>query len=193
VLCISTEIDGQGERSIQADRAQITGAVRPDPDAGSDLYRLSLQPGIAVHGPRLAVDADVTFAERCRVTGTVNFFMSDLGSLLVGGECRLETPGRTALDLANAQVHGSVRVDRGSVVAGTLRLEGATVDGTLGIHAALRAPENRSLVKATAVTVRGDVHLEDMNASGGRISFRSATLGPVLAANARIDNTPGRV
>jgi hypothetical protein len=165
----------------------------PDPDAGSDLYRLSLQPGIAVHGPRLAVDADVTFAERCRVTGTVNFFMSDLGSLLVGGECRLETPGRTALDLANAQVHGSVRVDRGSVVAGTLRLEGATVDGTLGIHAALRAPENRSLVKATAVTVRGDVHLEDMNASGGRISFRSATLGPVLAANARIDNTPGRV
>jgi hypothetical protein len=119
--------------------------------------------------------------------------MSDLGSLLVGGECRLETPGRTALDLANAQVHGSVRVDRGSVVAGTLRLEGATVDGTLGIHAALRAPENRSLVKATAVTVRGDVHLEDMNASGGRISFRSATLGPVLAANARIDNTPGRV
>ena len=276
VLCISTEIDGQGERSIQADRAQITGAVRlihhftargeirlletdigasldlngahidgsysqaldlgnatiggsvfliedpagrrprirgrvslaglhvagrllirnadlaaPDPDAGSDLYRLSLQPGIAVHGPRLAVDADVTFAERCRVTGTVNFFMSDLGSLLVGGECRLETPGRTALDLANAQVHGSVRVDRGSVVAGTLRLEGATVDGTLGIHAALRAPENRSLVKATAVTVRGDVHLEDMTAVGGRISFRSATLGPVLAANARIDNPAG--
>ncbi len=273
LLCISTEIDGQGERSIQADRAQITGAVRfihqftargeirlletgigasldlngahidgsysqaldlgnatiggslfliegpsgrrpgirgrvsltglhvagrllvrnadlaaPDPAAGSDLYRLSLEPGIAVHGPRLTVDADVTFAERCLVTGTVNLFMSDLGSLTVGGECRLESPGRTALSLTNALVRGSVRIDRGSAVAGTLRLEGATVNGTLGLHAAMRAPENRSLVSATAVTVDGDVYLEDLTAAGGRLNFRSATLGPVLAANARIDN-----
>ena len=276
LLCISTEIDGQGERSIQADRAQITGAVRfihqftargeirlletgigasldlngahidgsysqaldlgnatiggslfliegpsgrrpgirgrvsltglhvagrllvrnadlaaPDPAAGSDLYRLSLEPGIAVHGPRLTVDADVTFAERCLVTGTVNLFMSDLGSLTVGGECRLQTPGRTALNLTNALVHGSVRIDRGSAVAGTMRLEGATVNGTLGLHASISEPENRSLVSATAVTVRGDVYLEDMTAVGGRLNFRSATLGPVLAAGARLDNPAG--
>ncbi len=52
-------------------------------------------------------------------------------------------------------------------------------------------PENRSLVSATAVTVEGDVYLEDLTAAGGRLNFRSATLGPVLAADARIDNPAG--
>ena len=127
-------------------------------------------------------------AGRCEVTGCIDLSMGDLSSVSVGGDCALRTPGRTALDLTNAEISGTFRLHRRAVIEGTLRLEGAVIRGSLGLHGQLSRPENKSLVGGSAMTVDGDVYLDRLRADGGRINFRSATLGSVFADHCELRN-----
>ena len=163
--------------------------ARADESMGS-IYAKSTTVATTISAERLSVGADVMLAGRCEVKGCIDLSMGDLSSVSVGGDCALRTPGRTALDLTNAEIRGTFRLHRRAVVEGTLRLEGAIIRGSLGLHGQMSRPENKSLVGASALTVDGDVYLDRLRADGGRINFRSATLGSLFADHCELRN-PG--
>ena len=117
--------------------------------------------------------------------------MGDLSSVSIGDGCRLHAPGRTALDLTNAQIRSLLRLDENAAVEGTLRLAGAVIHGTLALHGQLSQPEHLSLVGGSAMTVDGDVYLNRLRADGGHVTFRGATLGSLHAGGAQLSNPRG--
>jgi hypothetical protein len=138
------------------------------------------------------VGGEFTFEGRCHLMGRVELPLATLGRLTVDPECRFDAPGRVALDLANAELGSRLRFVPGVHMRGTLRLTGATVHGVLGLGGLrLTDPEYRCCVIAQSATGDGDVGLQDLSANGGRVTFRSATIGgSVHAAGARLHN-PG--
>lgn len=166
-------------------------------DSGYTTSRLS---GTALSAPRLSVGAEVTLDGNCEVTGGLDLSMSDMSSLLVGGDCALRAAGRTALDLTNAELRSSLTLADGVAVQGVIRLTGAHIRGKLSLRgAALSAPESapgapgmRSLMAAEGLTVDGDVDLQKLQATGGALRFRNATLnGLVDASGAHLANPDG--
>jgi hypothetical protein len=276
LLCIDATIDGQGGRSIQADRIHVGGAVRllhqfrsrgeirligarlggsldltgvqiesadgpaidladatiegsvfliEDPagrrplirgrigmgstriagrfqirnatiEAGTDvtadsIYARPAATGTALSASRLSVGADVTLTGRCEVAGRIDMTMAEVSSVSIGENCALRAPGRTALELTNAEIRASFRLAEGSAVEGTIRLAGAVIHGNLALQGTISHPEHGSLVGGSATTVDGDIYLDGLSASGGRVNFRGATLGSLTASGARLDNPGG--
>jgi hypothetical protein len=276
LLCIETQLDGLGDRAMQADRIRIGGAARfihqftahgevrligaridgaleltgahilsdrglsldiegatiagsvmiiEGPDArrpvirgrmdlssatitgGLLLRNLDIDPGApgvpyssyfkpaaaasSIRARRMTLGDEFALEPGCQVTGGIDMFMSDLGSLSIGPDCAIAAPGSTALELTNSEVRGSIVMAAGASVQGTIRLEGAAVHGTLALHGELSEPENKSLISGTGVTVDGDVYLDDLHATGGRLNFRSASFGNFTGTGARIDNPAG--
>jgi hypothetical protein len=143
----------------------------------------------AVSAPRLSVGAELTLEGTCRVTGGIDLSMSELSSVSIGSECSLRAPGRTALDLTNAELLSALTLDSGAVVQGTLRLTGARIRGWLTLAGArLSEPEGRTLVAAQGALVDGGLDVQDLSAVGGRLRFTSATLGSVIAYGAQLVN-----
>ena len=276
LLCVDTTIDGQGDRSIQADRLHVGGAVRlihqftsrgeirligarvdgsldltgaqietsdgpaidladaiiessvfliedtsgrrpvirgrfdlgsarvsgrllirnatiearADVPAGS-IYVRSTAAGTALSAARLWVGDEVTLAGRCEVTGRIDMSMGDMSSVSIGGNCVLRAPGRTALDLTNAEIRAFFSLDEGAAVQGTIRLAGAVIHGNLALHGEMSHPEHGSLVGGSAMTVDGDVYLDGLRTDGGRVNFRGATMGSLTAHGARLHNPDG--
>jgi hypothetical protein len=147
--------------------------------------------GTAVSAPRLSVGAEVTLEGACEVTGGLDLSMSDMSSLSIGANCVLRAPGRTALDLTNAEIRALLRLDQNAVVEGTTRLAGATIRGTLALHGRMSDPEHESLVGGSAMTVTGDVYLDDLRTDGGRVAFRGARRGSLHAHGAELHNPAG--
>jgi len=150
--------------------------------------------GTAVSAPRLCVGGEVAFEGACQVSGGLDLALSELSGLSIQGSCALRAPGRTALNLTNAELRSSLLLNRGATVEGTVRLTGARIHGKLTMQETiLSAPEGRSLLAAQGLAVDGDVELQDVAAVGGHLRFRSATLGSVLdLAGAQLDNPNGQ-
>jgi hypothetical protein len=175
-----------------AGRLLIRGATLREPDLPIDSgYARHRAGGTAVSAPRLSVGAEMVLEEACDVTGGLDLSMSEMSSMSIGGDCAVHAPGRTALDLTNAQIRAMLRVDQNAVVEGTMRLTGAVIHGTLGLHGQMSHPEHRSLVEGAAMTVDDDVYLDSLRADGGRVNLRGATLGGVHAEGARLHNPTG--
>ncbi len=146
----------------------------------------------AVSAPRLSAGAEMTIEGHTDVTGGVDLSMSDLTDLLIGGDCTLRAPGKTTVDLTNAEVRASLVLQPGARIQGTIRLTGARIHGSLSLAGArLSHPERSSLVAAQRTIIDGDVLLQDLRARGGRLRFESATTGSVIAVGAELDNTAG--
>jgi hypothetical protein len=155
-------------------------------------YARSRVAGTALCATRLSVGAEMALEGECQVTGGLELSMSDLTSLSIGSACSLRAAGRTALDLTHAELRSSLVLHKGITVQGAVRVTGARIHGNLTLQAArLSAPERRSLVAARGVTVDGDVELQNLQATGGRLRFSYATLGSVIAAGAQLDNPGG--
>jgi hypothetical protein len=60
--------------------------------------------GTALSAPRLSVGAELTIEGDTQVNGRMDLSMSELSSVSVGPGCSLRAPGRTALDLTNAEL-----------------------------------------------------------------------------------------
>ena len=162
-------------------------------DADPDVLRDSGDARSAIIGPaidasRLSVAAEVAFAGRCEVAGGIDMTMGEMSSVSIGADCLLRAPGRTALDLTNAEIRAHLRLDRNAAVEGTIRLEGATIHGMLALNGQISKPELRSLVGGSAMTVDGDIYLDGLRADGGRINLRGATMGSLVADGARLHN-----
>jgi hypothetical protein len=165
--------------------------IHADPDVlrGSEDARSGII-GPAIDASRLSVAAEVAFAGRCEVAGGIDMTMGEMSSVSIGADCVLKAPGRTALDLTNAEIRAHLRFDHHAAVEGTIRLEGATIHGMLALNGRISRPEHRSLVGGSAMTVDGDVYLDGLRADGGRINLRGATMGSLVADGARLHN-PG--
>jgi hypothetical protein len=155
------------------------------------IYRGTTAEGTAIDGPRLSVGAEVTLAEHCEVKGRIGLPMATISSMSIGADCILRAPGRTALDLTASQIGGLLRLDEEAKVEGTMRLAGAVIHGSLALHGSMKCPERRSLVGGSAMTVDGDVYLDGLRTTGGRVNFRGATLGMVSAPGATLCNPAG--
>jgi hypothetical protein len=149
--------------------------------------------GTAVSAPRLTVGAEVTLEKNCTVIGGLDLSMSTLSSLLIDSGCSLRAPGKTALDLANAEILSTVIIGEGVPVEGTLRLSGAAIHGNLTLRRArLSAPADRTLIAAQGVRIDGEVELEELEADGGELAFRAAVIGSAVnASGARLRNHDG--
>ncbi len=166
-------------------------------DSGYSRSRIG---GTALSAPRLSVGAEVTMEGSCEVTGGLDLSMSDMSSLYIGNGCTLRAAGRTALNLTNAELRSGLTLDQGVAVHGAIRLAGAHIRGNLLLNGTILsepdsapwAPEIRSLIAAEGVTIDGDVALPQLQATGGALRFRSATLGGVVdAPGARLTNPDG--
>src|ERR1700722_6904022 len=147
--------------------------------------------GAAIDASGISVGGEVILAEQCEVSGRIDMSISAVSNVSVGAGCVLRAPGRTALDLTNSEIRADLRLDQDAVVEGTVRLAGAVIHGTLALRGQLSQPERRSLVGATALTVDGDVAIEGLRTEGGRVNFRSATLGSLAADGACLHNPGG--
>lgn len=182
----STRIGGQFLiRNATIEESVITPAARG--------YDRSWASGSAISAPRLTVGADMTLDGACEVTGGIDLAMSEMSSLHIGGQCSFQAPGRTAINAVNAELRSTLTLSPGVIVAGTIRLSGALIHGNLALRGAvLTAPENSSLLAAYGVTTDGEVELQDLRATGGRLQFRGAAIGSVMnAAGAHLSNPAG--
>ena len=155
------------------------------------IYATPALIGTALSAARLSVGAEVMLAGRCDVTGRIDMSMGDMSSISIGENCVLRAPGRTALDLTNAEIRALLRLDQNAVVEGAIRLAGAVIHGTLALHGQMSQPERQTLVGGSAMTVDGDVYLEGLRTDGGRVNFRGATLGSLSAGGAQLHNPGG--
>jgi hypothetical protein len=154
------------------------------------IYARPVTRGIALDAIQLSVAADVAFVGHCEVTGSIDMTMGEMSSVTIGAGCVLRAPRRTALDLTNSEIRAHLRLEHDATVEGTIRLEGAAIHGMLALNGRMSQPEHRSLVGGSAMTVDGAVYLDGLQADGGRINFRGATLAGLVADGARLDN-PG--
>lgn len=156
-----------------------------------DGYARSRTSGTAMSATRLSVGAEVALEGACEITGGLDLSMSDMSSLAIGDACSLRAAGRTALDLSTAEVRSSFTLN-GATVQGTVRATGARIHGTFSLSEAhLSEPERQSLVAARGVTVDGDVELNQLQATGGRLQFSNAVLGSVFAFGGQLSNPGG--
>jgi hypothetical protein len=148
--------------------------------------------GTALSAPRLSVGSELTLEGSCEIHGGLDLSMSDLSSLSVGPGCSLHAPGQTSLDLTNAELLSTLTIGDKVPVEGTVRLSGTRIHGNLCLKGAiLSAPEGRSLVAAQGVMVDGEAELQNLDAKGGDLGFRAATIGGVIAATGAHLNNPG--
>ena len=170
--------------------ATLDGPAITPADSG---YSRSRVRGTALSAPRLSVGAEVTLEETCQVTGGIDLSMSELSSVSIGPGCSVRAPGRTALDLTNAELLSTFTIGDKVPVEGTIRLSGARIHGNLRLRGAiLTAPEGRSLVAAQGIKVDGETELQHLQASDGDLGFRAASIGSVIDATAaRLHNPRG--
>jgi hypothetical protein len=156
-------------------------------------YSRSRVAGTALSAPRLSVGAELTFDAACEVTGGIDLSLSQLGSVSVGPGCSLRAPGRTALDLTNAELLSTFTVGEQVPVQGTVRLSGTRIHGDLCLRGAvLSHPEGRSLLAAQGVSVDGAAELQNMRATGGYVGLRAAAIGSAVdVAGAKLCNPGG--
>ena len=162
----------------------------PDRSAGS-VYTASPVIDATLSASRLSVGAEVMLVGRCEVAGGIDMSMADLSSFSIGENCALQAPGRTALDLTNAEIRALLRLDKNADVKGTIRLAGSVIHGTLALHGYIEQPEHGTLIGGTAMTVEGDVYLDDLRTDGGAVTFTSAKLGSLSARRAQLANPGG--
>jgi hypothetical protein len=164
--------------------------TQPGRPSGS-IYAAAPLLDAALNASRLSVGAELSMAGRCEVSGGIDLSMADVSRLSIGAGCALRAPGRTALDLTNAEIRAFLRLDKDAEIEGTVRLAGAVSHGTLALHGHLSKPEGVALISASGMTVEGNVYLDDLRAEGGSVAFTGARLGSLSARRARLDNADG--
>ncbi|WP_436756652.1 hypothetical protein [Streptosporangium sp. V21-05] len=198
LLCLDTVIDST-MRAVQADRMRVGGTIRL-------LHGFEARGGMRLLGVQVAGSLDLTGARLTRpdrglaldlgdaqIGGSVDLSVGSFSKIRIHWGCELTVGGGRALDLTNAEVRSSFVIEEGVSVQGTLRLAGAHIKGDLTLRGTRWSlPETSSLVSAQGVVVDSVVDLRDMEAVGGRLRFRSATIGGVLDAHrARLRNPGG--
>lgn len=196
--------DSAGRRPVIRGRLDMTSArisgrfllrnatisTSPDRPTGS-VYTTAPVTDAALSGSRMSVGAEVMLIGGCKVAGGIDMSMAEVSRFSIGESCALLAPGRTALDLTNAEIRALLRLDKNADIKGTVRLAGAVIHGTLALHGRIGQPEHETLIGGSAMTVEGDVYLDDLRAEGGAVAFTGARLGSLSARRAKLHNPGG--
>ena len=149
--------------------------LHPAGPAGS-VYAAAPVPDAALSASRLSVGAELALAGRCEVTGGIDMSMADVSRFSIGAGCALRAPGRTALDLTNAEIRAFLRLDKDADIEGTVRLAGAVSHGTLALHGHLSQARGRDPDQRERHDRRGQ-RLPGRPAGRGRRASPSAAPG----------------
>ncbi|WP_440104478.1 hypothetical protein [Streptosporangium sp. H16] len=158
--------------------------LEPTEAIGGAGYSSRRDGGTAISAPGLFVGGDLSVEGECRIGGGVDLSMGSFSTVRIHRGCELAVGGGRALDLTNAEVRSNLLIEEGTAVQGTLRLAGAHIRGGLILRGTRWSlPERNSLIAAQGVVVDSMVDLREMEATGGRLRFRSATIGGALDAH----------
>jgi hypothetical protein len=147
--------------------------------------------GPAISAPRLRAAGEITIDGDTVIEGGLNLAMSDLSGLTVAGGATVRAAGARAVNLTNAELRASLVLAPGTTVDGTVRLASSRVHGRLEIRCQSFAhPEGPSLLSAKSTVIDGDVILEGLRATGGRLDFRGAVIGGLLNLEAAVLDNP---
>ncbi|MFI6596418.1 hypothetical protein ACIBHX_09220 [Nonomuraea sp. NPDC050536] len=155
------------------------------------LYASRRAGGTAISAPGLFVGGDISVEGECRIGGGVDLAMGSFSTIVIHRGSEFAVSGGRALDLTNAELRSSLFIEEGVVSAGTLRLAGAHIRGDLSLRGTRWSdPEGTALISAPSLTVDGQVNLRGIEATGGTLRFRSATIGGILDARQAILRNP---
>ena len=156
-------------------------------------YSSQRSAGTAISAPGLFVGGDLSVEGECRFGGGVDLSMGSFSTIQIREGCEFAVGGGRALDLTNAELRSSLIFEEGVAVQGTLKLTGAHIKGALTLRGTRWSePEDGSLISAQGVIVDSAVDLRDVETTGGRLRFRSATVGDLVDAHgARLHNPDG--
>ncbi|GII57588.1 oxidoreductase [Planotetraspora thailandica] len=186
--------------SLDLGNARISGellvrnvTIEPTEEVRGAGYSSSRGGGTAVSAPGLYVGGDLSVEGACRIGGGVDLAMGSFSTIRIRRGCELAAGGGRALDLTNAELRSSLLIEDGVAVRGTLRLAGTHIRGDLTLEGTTWSdPEGGSLIAAEGVVVDNVVNLRRLEANGGRLRFRSATVGGIVDAHgARLHNPGG--
>jgi len=127
-------------RNLVCDRLTLRG---PGPTPGSELAPAPARLRRPLVADGLRTGGDVVFGHGLVVDGELRLVGARVGGdLRFGRTCIGASPGDggvrgTALNLDRIRIGGSARLDAGLVVAGTVRLQGARIEGDLDVSGAL--------------------------------------------------------
>jgi len=164
--------------------------VRPEHDEGR--YHTTRLDNKALVGLRLFVGAELTIEGETTISGGVDLSLAELGGLTLGEGCAIDAPGRTALNLINAEVRSDVTtLGVGVRVKGTILLIGSRIRGRLDLNdAVLSDPRGLSLLKSDGATIDGDVEIKRVQATGGQLKFWRTSIGGGFDAHAAVVENP---
>ncbi|GLW12417.1 oxidoreductase [Microtetraspora sp. NBRC 13810] len=166
--------------------------LEPAETADGTGYASSRGGGSAIDAPGLAVGGDLAVEGECRIGGGVDLSRGSYSAVRICAGSSFTVGGGRALDLTNAELSSGLLIERGVAVQGTLRLAGAHLRGDLTLRGTnWTRGHDGVLVAAEGVVVDGGVDLRDVVAAGGRLRFRSATIGRVLDAQGAHLRHPG--
>jgi hypothetical protein len=149
-------------------------------------------PDLALSAARLFVGGVASIERGTEIEGGLDLSSGELSGLTIEAGCRIDAPGRVALDLTHAELRSSLELG-GITVRGTIRLTGARVGGMLGMNGVvLSDPDGDALVKAASVSVAGGVVLRNARCEGGGLEFQRAAIdGGVHATGTWLSNPSG--
>ncbi|HEY1488536.1 MAG TPA: hypothetical protein VGF84_20665 [Micromonosporaceae bacterium] len=164
--------------------AEIAGQLRIEGvriEADGDAFSLG----------RITVGDTVTI-DTTSVVGRIDLSAGDIGGFVIGADCSVDAPGRTAIDLSNAQSHGHVVIAAGTPIRGTVNVGGARIRGLLTLTGVvLQDPDGASVFRASGATIDGDVDLQNVTATGQLNFWRTTMNGSLLAGGARLTHPDG--
>lgn len=150
----------------------------------------------AVRAARFSVGGEMTIEGSCQIMGGVDMSMSEASSITVAGTSTLRAGGRIALDLTNADLRSHLTLTAGVSIHGTVRLAGSRIRGNLTAQGTMvgsvdPGSDLRTVIAAEGAVVDGDIVLRDLQASGGALRFRNATVGGLVHADGAQLTNPG--
>ncbi|MCT9934892.1 hypothetical protein N5079_32265 [Planotetraspora sp. A-T 1434] len=156
-------------------------------------YSSSRSGGTAVSAPGLFIGGDLSVEGECQISGGMDLSMGSFSTIRVQRGCEFTVGGGHALDLTNAELRSSLVIEEGAAIQGTLRLVGAHIKGNLTLQGTRWSqPVKGSLIAAEGVVIESSLDLRGVEAVGGRLRFRSATVGGIVDAHgARLRNPGG--
>jgi hypothetical protein len=148
LLCVDTVIDGGGERSIHADRAQVSGNIRL-------LHQFTARGEVRLIGARIGGSLDLTGAS---IDSPLTGLALDLGEAVIEGSVFLidDTTGRRPF------IRGRIDIGRGRI-GGQFLIRNATIEGLRAVpvgSAYSRARSGGTALSGPRLSVGAETTLE---------------------------------
>jgi hypothetical protein len=182
-----------GGATVQG-HVHIRNATLVGPPAGVGVHDYNAEETTArtaILAQRLTVHGDWRVEGQTVIEGGLNLHGADIRGGVRMKQVVVHNNADQAIDLAQAQLGSDCDLS-GATVSGSIVMSNARIAGPFSLNdAALNEPAEGRCLNAIGAQVDGDVWLGGMSATGGRLDFRSATIGGVVNAEGATLTNPG--